>query len=72
MPKPDDLDTRDDSARMTKALIWLGMLLGSSAGAALPMAWGDGVLSFSAIALSFVFGVAGAVIGYHVGRSVDG
>jgi uncharacterized membrane protein YoaK (UPF0700 family) len=50
-----------------KALIWIGMTVGSIAGGYLPALWGGDFLSFSGVILSTVGGFLGIWIGYRFG-----
>ena len=52
----------------SKTLGWIGMLVGSAIGGALPMLWGDSAFSFSSILLSGVGAIAGLYIGFKMGQ----
>ncbi len=47
----------------SKSVIWIGMIVGSTAGSLIPLLWGAGMLSFSSIILS----AAGAIVGIWLG-----
>ncbi len=49
-----------------KALIWIGMTVGSTVGAYVPVLWNGSLLSFSSIFLSAVGGVAGIIAGFKL------
>lgn len=51
-----------------KTLIWIGLTVGSLAGAYLPVLWGGDVISFSSVMLSAVGGFAGIWFGYWFGE----
>lgn len=55
---------------MTKTFIWLGLFVGSSIGGAIPMLWGDDMISAAGFGLSFVGGVLGIFAGYKLGQGV--
>jgi phage tail tape-measure protein len=55
----------------SKSLIWIGMTIGSVAGAYLPLLWGASALSASSIILSAVGGIAGIWGGYKLGKILD-
>ncbi len=46
----------------SKALIWVGVLVGSTIGSYVPALWGAGIFSFSSI----VFGSLGAIAGIYI------
>ena len=47
----------------SKALIWIGMIVGSTVGSIIPSLWGAGMFSFS----SLILGSIGALIGIYIG-----
>ena len=47
-----------------RARIWLGILIGSSAGGLIPELWGAGMFSYSSVLLSGVGAFVGLWIGY--------
>jgi hypothetical protein len=51
-----------------KTLIWIGLSVGSIAGAYVPALWGADLLSFSSIALSGVGGILGIWLGFRLGE----
>jgi len=51
-----------------KALIWIGLTVGSAVGGSLPALWGGGVISFSSGMLSAVGGLVGIWAGYRFGE----
>ena len=51
-----------------KALIWIGMTVGSIVGGYLPALWGGDFISFSGVILSTVGGFLGIWIGYRFGE----
>lgn len=50
----------------SRALIWLGLFVGSTIGSFIPNLWGAGFLSFSSILLSAVGGAVGIWVGYKL------
>ena len=57
---------------MTKTFIWLGIIVGSSIGGAVPMIWGDGVFSGWSLALSTLGAFVGIFVGYKLGQMTGG
>jgi hypothetical protein len=55
---------------MTKTFIWIGLFVGSSIGGALPMLWGDDMLSPAGLGLSVAGAVAGIFAGYRFAQAV--
>lgn len=53
-----------------KMFIWVGMAFGSIVFSAIPMLWGDDLLSATSFALSFVGAVVGLIGGWKLGQSV--
>jgi hypothetical protein len=51
-----------------KALIWIGMTVGSAVGGYLPALWGGDFISFSGLFLSTVGGFVGIWLGYRYGE----
>ncbi|MEI6057787.1 MAG: hypothetical protein WCQ60_02330 [bacterium] len=49
-----------------KALIWIGMTVGSTVGAYLPALWGGSLLGFASIFLSAAGGFAGIFAGFKL------
>ncbi len=49
-----------------KALIWIGMSIGSTVGAYVPALWGGSLLSVSSIFLSAVGGIVGIFLGFKL------
>ena len=46
----------------SKSIVWIGSIVGSSLGGAIPLLWGDSAFSFSSI----IFGVIGAIAGIYI------
>ena len=57
---------------MTKTFIWLGLIVGSSIGGAVPMIWGDDFLSMWSLLLSTVGAIGGIFAGWKFGQMVGG
>lgn len=57
---------------MTKTFIWIGIFVGSTAGGALPLLWGDDMFSVAGFGLSFVGAIAGIFGGYRLAQMVGG
>ena len=53
---------------MDRKLIWLGAIVGSTAGGFLPMLWHASAVSLASMGLSTVGGVAGIWFGYRLSR----
>ena len=51
-----------------KALIWIGMIVGSAIGGYLPVMWGGDLFSFSGLILSTLGGIGGIWLGYRLGE----
>jgi hypothetical protein len=51
-----------------KSLIWIGLMVGSTAGGFIPILWGGDVVSFASVILSAVGGFAGIWFGYRFGE----
>ena len=51
-----------------KALVWIGLTIGSAVGGYLPALWGGGVIPFSSVVLSAVGGIVGIWVGYRFGE----
>ncbi len=51
-----------------KALIWVGLTVGSAVGGYLPALWGGDLISFSSVILSAAGGIAGIWLGYRFGE----
>jgi hypothetical protein len=51
-----------------KRLIWIGLMVGSTAGGFIPILWGGDVVSFASVILSAVGGIAGIWFGYRFGE----
>jgi len=51
-----------------KSLIWIGMVVGSLVGGALPALWGGGMLSMSSLVLSSVGAIAGIWVAFRISR----
>ena len=49
-----------------KALIWIGMTVGSTVGAYVPALWGGSLLSYSSIFISAAGGIAGIYVGFKL------
>ncbi len=47
-----------------KAIIYIGLFIGSTIGGFIPTLWGDSLFSISAVLLSGVGGIAGIIAGY--------
>lgn len=52
----------------SKALIWIGMFVGSAVGGFIPSLWGDNFLSMSSVILTAVFGLIGIWIGFKLSQ----
>ncbi len=52
---------------MSKKLVWVGVIVGSSLGGYLPTLWGAGVLSMWGVLLSTVGGILGVWAGIVLG-----
>ncbi|HRH33268.1 MAG TPA: hypothetical protein PK720_03990 [bacterium] len=52
----------------SKTLIWLGLLIGSTTGSFIPLIWGAGMFSFSAVIFSALGGIVGIWIMYKATR----
>jgi hypothetical protein len=50
----------------SRALIWIGLFVGSTIGGFIPALWGAGVFSFSSILLSAIGGIAGIWAGFKL------
>ena len=55
---------------MTKTFIWIGLIVGSSIGGAVPMIWGDDFLSMWSLLLSTVGAIGGIFAGWKLGQMV--
>jgi hypothetical protein len=53
-----------------KALIWIGVVVGSTLGGFLPNLWGGSLFSFSGLFCSTAGGLLGIWIGYKIGNSL--
>lgn len=53
----------------SKSLIWIGMVVGSTAGGFLPYLWGGDLLSYSGLLGSGAGGILGIWLGYKLGNS---
>ncbi|MGH7141274.1 MAG: hypothetical protein ACREGH_01405 [Minisyncoccia bacterium] len=51
-----------------KRLIWIGMLVGGTAGGFVPDLWGAGMFSFSGIIFSAVGAILGIWLGFKLSR----
>ncbi len=51
-----------------KSLIWIGLIVGSTAGGMAPELWGGSVFSGWGVMLSTLGGLAGIWAGYKLGR----
>ena len=49
-----------------RAMIMLGMFVGSSAGSSVPMLWGSGFLSLTSVILGLLGGIAGIWAAYKM------
>lgn len=52
----------------TKTLIWIGAIVGSTAGSFIPELWGAGAFTFSSIILGTLGGIAGIWLGFKASR----
>jgi hypothetical protein len=50
-----------------RALIWIGLTVGSAGGGYLPLLWGGDLISFSALLSSAAGGLVGIWLGYRFG-----
>ena len=53
---------------MDTKLIWLGMFVGSVAGGYIPMLWGEGAFSLSAVFTSGAGGILGIWLAWKISR----
>ena len=53
-----------------RTFIWLGLFVGSMAGGAIPLLWGDDILSLAGLGLSTVGAIAGIFGGYWLSKRV--
>jgi hypothetical protein len=53
---------------MSKKLVWMGAMVGSTLGGLLPMLWHASLFSFSSILLSMIGGVAGIWLAWRIER----
>lgn len=51
-----------------KALIWVGLTVGSAIGGYLPALWGGDLISFSSVVFSAAGGIVGIWLGYRFGE----
>jgi uncharacterized protein YcfJ len=51
-----------------KAIIYIGLAIGSSVGGFVPMLWGAGAFSMSSLFLSAIGGIAGIYAGFKISR----
>jgi hypothetical protein len=51
-----------------RALIWIGLTVGSALGGYLPALWGGDLISLSSVALSAAGGIVGIWLGYRFGE----
>lgn len=51
-----------------KALIWIGLFIGSTIGSLIPLVWGANPLSFSSILLSAIGGIVGIWLGFKMSQ----
>ncbi len=51
-----------------KTLIWIGCMVGSTAGSYLPLLWGAGLVSMSSIIWGTIGGAAGIIGGYKLSK----
>lgn len=59
---------RAEHCMSKKALVWIGLTVGSAVGGYLPVLWGADLISFSSVILSAVGGIAGIWVGYRLGE----
>jgi len=55
-------------AEMTRKIIWIGMIVGSTIGNMLPLLWGGDAISVAGFLLSAVGGAVGIWAGYRLGQ----
>ena len=53
---------------MTKKLVWLGMIVGSTLGNAVPTFWGGSALSLTGMLFALIGGVVGIWVGVRLGK----
>lgn len=53
----------------SKMFIWVGLFLGSIIGAYIPLLWGAGALSLSAVFTSAAGSILGIWLGYKIGKN---
>jgi len=53
---------------MDTKMIWLGLFVGSTVGGFVPLLWGDGAFSLSAVFTSAAGGMFGIWLGYRMMR----
>ena len=51
-----------------KRIIWLCMAVGSTVGAALPVLWGSGEISFASVLFAALGGFAGIYVGFKLSQ----
>ena len=54
---------------MSKSLVFLGMVIGSTAGSYVPLLWGADMFSFSSVIGGAIGGVGGIWLAYRLGES---
>jgi hypothetical protein len=55
---------------MTKKFVWIGLIVGSTAGNLLPLLWGGDAISVSGVVFSVVGGILGIWVGYRWAQSL--
>lgn len=53
-----------------KALVWLGMFVGSAIGSYLPVLWGGSPFSFTSVLLGGIGGIGGIWIGFKLAQNL--
>jgi uncharacterized membrane protein YeaQ/YmgE (transglycosylase-associated protein family) len=56
---------------MEKKFIWIGLIVGGTAGNFLPLVWGGSAFSMSGLLFSVVGAFVGIWLGYKVGNSLE-
>ena len=54
----------------SKALIWVGAIVGSTIGSIVPAIWGGSMFSMSSIIFSTIGGIAGIWIGFKLSHMI--
>ncbi|MFA6463686.1 MAG: hypothetical protein WCV55_01620 [Candidatus Paceibacterota bacterium] len=55
----------------TKSLVFIFMTIGSIIGGYIPMLWGEGSFSMSALVFSSIFAIVGIIVGFKIGQEMN-